>query len=372
MIKKLFAVPAVLCLLASVSWAQGGKALRSFSKAVRRPVVYVPVQAARTSFAVPARLYKIYRADLHNLYFENIIPAVKYPKLSRQNNQLLEQGLKYFEYNEEVFSSHASEIANLIKSEVYPRRVPYAQLLPQKLDVLYIGEIHGQPRVRAEVKDLLKSLKTVYPGRRIYLAAERIPSDGNIVVSEENLIRDEAALAEALEIEENELDLLVDPVDVLQTALREEIPLLGLEDIDLLLRLSTPEGKAFPTDEEFESFAESAVGMRVRNEAFARRLRALRRFDPEALVVVYGGIDHMAYHNKFSVPSLVQGKSFVVQMLTPFALRGTNPLFLNFRETEEIRRGFASSPDAKLVESWTEPTSFNQILGNDLTVIVHE
>lgn len=372
MIKKLFAVPAVLCLFVSASWAQAGKALKTLDTAVRRAVVSVPVKSARTSFSVPSRLYKTYGPDLHNLYFEHTLPAVKYPKLALQNNQLIGQGLKRFEYNEAVFSAHASEIAGLIKSEVYPRRVPYAEFLPKKLDVLYIGEIHGQPRVQEEVKALIKSLKTVYPGRRIYLAAERIPSDGDFAVSEEDFIRDDAALAAALDIQEAELDLLVDSVDVLQTALREGIPVLGLENFGLLLQLSTPKGKEFPTDEEFESFAESPIGMQVRNHSFARRLRALRRFDPEALVVAYGGIDHMAYHNEFSVPSLVKGESFVVQMLVPFALRGTNPLFRHFREPDELRRRFASSPDAKLVESWAEPSSYNQILGNDLTVIVHE
>ena len=69
---------------------------------------------------------------------------------------------------------------------------------------------------------------------------------------------------------------------------------------------------------------------------------------------------------------MVGGKSFVVQIAVPAALSGNNPLFRFLREEPAVRDAFRASPDAKLVEWWGEPTRYNRLLGNDLTIIVHE
>lgn len=360
----------VLLLCAPSAWAQKG--LSTFKK--------LPQAAARsveTQFfkLVPARTLNLYGAELRALRASNQLSRKKYPRLARQNELLLRQSIDLFVRRERLFYEQAPAIARNIKSRVY-RSVPYAELLPENIDVLYIGEVHGVPRVQKEIGTLVKSLRTVYPGRKIYLAAESVPAAYDLDFSVDDLVRGPEVLAERLrevaDLTGMKAEELLPLFSVVQAALEEQIPVLGLESEGSLFQFASPEKGGEPTDEDYEAVVTSLVGMEFRNKGFAQGVSMLRAAEPDALVVVYGGIDHFAYHQPSSVPSLVAGKSFVVQVTVPGALPDSNPLFKNFRESESIRRDFASSPDAKLVEFWKEPTEFNQILGNDLTIIVHE
>lgn len=262
-----------------------------------------------------------------------------------------------------------------IESRVY-NRVPYSELLPEDAEVLYIGEVHGVPRVQQEIVTLVKSLREAYPGRKIYLAAEGVPAAFDLDFSTDDLIHTREALLERLrkaaDLADVEITEMAASSSVVMAAVEAGIPVLGLESEGALCRLATPKGREMPTEEEYEQVATSLAGMEFRNRGFAEGIKVLRKADPDALVVVYGGIDHLAYHQLFSVPALVGGKSFVVQVTVPAALAESNPLFRYFKEPEDIRSAFKASPDAKLTEYWKEPSSFNQLLGNDLTVIVHE
>lgn len=365
-------ITAVLVWLLSVSFccAQKGmiKAGRNLPAASR-----AATQSALRQLS-PA-LMGTYGRELRALEAANRFSAKQYPRLAHHNKILLDRAVNLFVEQEKLFSSHAAEIVGNIQSRVY-KQVPYTRLLPQHIDVLYIGEIHGVERVQGEIQTLVKSLRSIYPGRKIYLAAESVPAafDGNF--SAEDLLYTAEELtgrlredADMLGVEEAEE---LSSFDVIRAALEEEIPVLGLESEAFILQLATPKGRAFPTPKQYEQVVTSLSGMELRNTLFAKGISFLRQFDPEALIVVYGGIDHMAYHQPGALPSRVGGKSFVVQVTVPAALHESNPLFKNFLESPEIRRAFNASPAAKLVESWKEPTLFNQVLGNDLTVIVHE
>lgn len=364
---------AVLVLLLACSWAQAQKNVIKLGRNVSRGVARATEQQFLKS--VPARTLSLYGLELRALVASNRLPANAFPKLARRNDLLTHQAVNLFVSQEKLFLEQAPLLVEKIESRVY-NRVPYAALLPKDAEVLYIGEIHGVPRVQQEIVTLVKSLRTVYPGRNIYLAAEGVPASFDLDYSTDDLIYTQEALLERLheaaELADMEMTELVASSSVVLAAVEAGIPVLGLESEGALCRLATPKGRKMPTEEEYQQVVTSLAGMEFRNRGFAKGINVLRKADPDALIVVYGGIDHLAYHQLSSVPALVGGKSFVVQVTVPAALAESNLLFRHFKEPEEIRRAFNASPDAKLAEYWKEPTSFNQLLGNDLTVIVHE
>lgn len=366
-------VSAAIVLLFSFSpcWAQNklvksaAKSSASISRAVERSLLK----------SVPRSVLNKYGRELWALAEGNRLPARLYPEFSRHNDLLLEKALRQFVEQEKAFSANAPEIVGNIQSAVY-RRVPYAQFLPKDVDVLYIGEIHQELRVQTEIKNLILSLRDIYSDRKIYLAAESVSAVADKDFSTEDLLFSRKDLSARLRETEELLGLEylenLPSFDVVRAALDENIPVLGLEDEGVLLWCASPEGCPYPTAKQYERFAVSLSGMQLRNQVFAEKITALRQTDPSALVVVYGGIDHFAYHQPDALSTLVGGKSFVIQVTVPNALPASNPLFKNIRESADIRRRFNASPDAKLVENWGKPSPFNQILGNDLTIIVHE
>ena len=160
---------------------------------------------------------------------------------------------------------------------------------------------------------------------------------------------------------------------ILQTALQSNMGVFGMEDVQAVIKASTPRGFNFPTIMQYGDYATSLEGMSFRNEIFASRVKELQKMDPDALIVVYGGLGHMSYHEYASLPTLVGGESFVIQYSVPAALITINPLFSYLRQDPHLRNAFRSSKDAKLVEWWKQnPSSYRHLLGNDLTVIVHQ
>lgn len=371
MMKRCALLASVLLFFFSPVWAQKNvaKLERNLAQNVAR------ITKRQLLKRVPAKLQKRYSYDIHSLIDGNRLSLKAYPALALHNDALLSRALDQFVEQERIFSEHSADIAANIASRVYDR-VPYALLLPKEVDVLYLGEIHSIPRVQQEIGTIVKSLRAVYPGRNIYLAAESVPAAFGRPFSKEDLIFSPQELERRVELVAElaglEVPEVLDSFSVIYQAFEENIPVLGLEKEEDLLHFATPEGRDFPTEKQYEQVVTSLVGMKWRNLNFAKGINMLRAADPAALVVVYGGMDHFAYHQPSAVPALVNGKPFVVQVAVPSALPGANPLFMHFSESNDIRRGFNRSPDAKLAEFWKKPTSLNQILGNDLTIIVHE
>lgn len=371
MMKRWGILASVFLFIFSPVWAQkkpaklGGNLVRTVERVTKRQLLK----------QVPARLQKVYRYDIHSLIDDNRLSLKAYPSLALYNDALLSRALDRFVEQEKIFSQHLSDISAGIGSRVYDS-VPYAAFLPKDVDILFLGEVHSVPRVQREIGTIVKSLRKIYPDRNIYLAAESVPAVYGADFSKEDLISSPAELERRVEVVAElaglEVPEVLDSFSVIYQAFEENIPVLGLEKEEALLYFATPEGRDYPTEKQYEQIVTSLVGMKFRNLNFAKGINMLRAADPDALVVVYGGMDHFAYHQPSAVPSFVKGKSFVVQVSVPSALAGANPLFLHFSESEDIRRGFNRSPDAKLAEFWKKPSPLNQVLGNDLTIIVHE
>lgn len=324
---------------------------------------------------LPAPVLRKYGGLLYESHLAERISARAYPLLSKCNDRLAAQSLRKFVSLEESFLTHQQDIAANIQSRVM-HHVAYGDFLPQNADVLYIGEVHQEAFVQEEISNLIKSLREVYPRRNIYLAAESVPSAGGVdfsagdlIFSRETLHKRLAEEAELLGLEEHEVFA---SAQVIETALSAKIPVLGLENEEVLLEFARTERGEYPTVEQYEQVVTSFAGMEFRNQGFARLINGLRAYDPEALVVFYGGIEHAAYHHVSALPDMVKGRPFVVQVTVPGALHETHPIYKNFREGEEIREEFHKSSAARLVEWWKEPGEYHRILGSDLTIIVHE
>lgn len=309
---------------------------------------------------------KHYVFYLQERFFTAPLDPSAYPVLSRQNDARIFSALRDFAEQAVRFETDFPRITSQIKNYIFTNEIPYARFLPKDLDVLYIGEVHGETRVQKEIVSLVRQLPSIYPGRTIYLAAEGVPTLEEWT-AEENLILTLDELADRID-----LAAPIKSIQVVTAALDAQIPLYGLEDEVALILASRPPKQKLPTLQQYDNYAVSLEGMNFRNRLFARKIRELQVYDPGALIVVYGGIDHMAYHSPSSLPSMIKGKSFVVQVTIPSQLGVSNPLFAHMILDEPLYQQFHSSPDAKVLESWKSPTSYNRLLGNDLTVIVHE
>lgn len=314
---------------------------------------------------LPPAVMKAHGADLMLSHLSLQLDPNVYPSYGPKNDARILRSIQRFIDDYGTFHIKAPEIAANIASRVIKGRVPYHAYLPQNAQNLYLGEVHNVPGLAAEIENLVRALPEAYPGRKIYLATEFLPAFENIPFSVENAVTDPREIAQLLEGTPRA------STRVLNAALEAGIPVIGLEPETAILQEIVRETSSYPTPEMYEEFATSFEGMRFRNRAWSKYLRALRAAEPDALIVVYAGFGHVGYSEDFNLSSLLGGRSFVVLFTTPEFLPLNNPLFRYLRETPDIRGQFRSSPDAKLVEKWKKDTGLKKIMGTDMTVILH-
>lgn len=339
----------------------GGPLVKGGKKAVQSFTL------GNTHLKLPPKMMQMYRFDLQTRFFDYQINAARYPVLSARNDGKMLQGIIGFKADLASFRQHIHQIANNIESEVFVGNIDYKKFLPQDIDYLYIGELHKETRIQQEIAQIIHELPKIYPDRTIYLATEMVPAKEELLDDLSQLPYSRKAMLSFLEGAEEYFSS-----KVIRAALDENIPVVGLEPQVAIMNESLADGKDFLSKEDFEEYASSLEGMYFRNNFWAGVINELRRRDPAALVVVYAGIDHVAYHNPSAVSTLVEGKSFVIQVAIPGYLRSINPFFRHFKESDAIRKQFHSSDDAKLVNSWVISQKYNRLLGNDLSIVVHE
>ena len=359
MIKKLLTILFILSMCNGAF--AGGSLVKGGKKAVQTFTL------GNTHIKLPPKMVQMYHFDLQTRFFDYQINAARYPVLSARNDARMLSGIIGFKADLAAFKKHSQQIAENIDSEVIEGKVDYKKFLPQDIDYLYIGELHKETRIQQEISQIVRDLPKIYPNRTIYLATEMVPAKEVPWDDLSILPYSKKAMLSLLEGAEE-----YNSSWVIQAALDENIPVVGLEPQIAIMNEALVDGKDFLSQEDFNDYASSLEGMHFRNNYWAGVIKELRRRDPSALVVVYAGIDHVAYHNPSALPTLVGGKSFVVQVLIPKYLRTVNPLFRHFKESDVILKQFFSSDNAKLVNSWVVSQKFNLLLGNDLSIIVHE
>jgi hypothetical protein len=357
--KKLVIVFIGICL-STFSFANG-----SLVKGGKQIVQTATLGNMRIKF--PPKVARTYQAEIQERFFTSKINAVEYPVLSARNDAKIFSSIIQFKADLVTFQTHAQKIAKNIKSKVYLGAVPYKKYLPQDVDYLYIGEIHHESRIQKEVAQILSQLPAIYPNRPIYLAAEILFANEIPFSEQEELAYPEEVMRAWLE-ESAEHQI----APIIRTALDNNIRMVGLDPLMQLMSGAAVDEKVFLSKSDFEDYVSSAEGITFRNTYWSRIIKEIHRRDPSALVVVYGGIDHVAYHNYSAVPSLVGGKGFVLQVLIPPYLPFVNPFFKHFQESSSNYNLFHSSENAKLVNFWIDPKKYNRLLGADLSVLVHE
>ncbi|MBR4682391.1 MAG: hypothetical protein IKP06_03710 [Elusimicrobiaceae bacterium] len=166
--------------------------------------------------------------------------------------------------------------------------------IPKETSCLLLGEYHDVDDIRLNIAKLLTTLREQNPKRPIVLLTEFLP--------------------ERSIFGRNTLGTYKNLIPVWLAADQAKILVLGLEPNFVLNNHSSrPLDPKFPISKDAEtSIWASYEGLRVRNNYWATFINGLRQTMPkvhpelsDALFIVYAGDGHTAYHEPYSLPSLL-------------------------------------------------------------------
>lgn len=174
-----------------------------------------------------------------------------------------------------------------------------ASLIEEDVSQIYIGEFHRLFAVQHSVLEFLRALRERFPKRKIVVLSEFLIQDVPVSVQLASMWKAEGSY-----------------VAIFSGASKMGMPLYGLEPFGLV-----NEGKeevvlapaaGLQKEESPFSIWLSPEGMRLRNKAWAQKIREVRQENPNALFVVYAGAAHLAYNEIYGLPNLFpEEKSFV-------------------------------------------------------------
>lgn len=216
---------------------------------------------------------------------------VRYERLAEQNELLAEQArtrrledIKYFLDNRDFFKSKVTFFET--------KKINYIKRIPPVAKTILIGEYHDR-LVLDDVLEIIRQYKQAYPNKRLYYASEFIQDSGKDAMPV--LLTTQSAVDEQLRH--------VNYVVLMDDLLRLGVPIVGLE-----------RPRYFPEIQKETEFAAdvSFVGMKERNRHWAKIINQLRAKDPEAVIFVHAGIEHLTYHTLNSLPSFLKNAKTVV------------------------------------------------------------
>lgn len=366
--KKIFLSLILFALLSTVAHAQKTSLVRSLARPFARGGRDFAVAVGNYQVVIPNVVRQVVASDLvHDYFLFGAINPQHYPRLSAQNEALTFRAFQNFAADAQQFQKQFPQIANQVRVEIAHGSLNYSQWLPQDPGIIYLGEIHGHQNVQREVLSFLRQLSHQYPQRPIILATEFLSFDPSVSLPENIIasVDDVQAYFDRGNPAGN-WNVLKDALSI------PNVYLIGLENHAVLHRILKRSDGGLTT-EEYDDFMGTYAGMNLRNRLFARTLTRLQELAPEALIVAYGGISHFSLHEEGSVPSLVPGKNFIIQLATPESLPYANLLNASLSVSEPSLHMFEKSSAAKIVAGWKSPFSdYRHLLGNDLSVIVHD
>ena len=292
----------------------------------------------------------------------------------------------------DIVASLRKEFYSSLRSDLFhPLRedFPYDRYVPsQNLDVIYLGVAH-YGHVENNIVNWVRAIKRKYPTRHIYFATEYV-WDTSIPRTAEDIapikiLRNKQQLL--LQLEEADYHRY----SFLQSVIDEGVPVVGIEPTTTMLAEAYKEAGVHLFDEliilRLNNLATSEVGLVKRNQIWAEHIRQIRAQDPDALVIVCGGAQHVAYSSSYSVPQLLKElKGFVIVQLHRLGKEALNPVLsqLEDRTYQQFVREAARSADrtdAHYVLTFKSPTeegprtsenltSFKRAVGADVVVVV--
>ena len=235
----------------------------------------------------------------------------------------------------------------------------------------------------------VRAIKRKFPTRNIYFATEyvwdtTIPRTAEDIAPIKILRNKQQLLLHLEEADYHRYSFLQDVID-------EGVPVVGIEPTSAMIAEVYQEAGIQLYDEllyqRFENLATSEVGLAKRNKIWEAHVRQIREQDPDALVVVCGGAQHLAYSSSYSLPQLLEDlKGFVIMQVNRSGKESINPILskLEDRSYQQFVREAARSADrtdARYVLTFKSPTdegartpenlaTFKRVVGADVVVVV--
>jgi len=177
------------------------------------------------------------------------------------------------------------------------------QKIPQTVNTVFVGELHGTAQTKDAVGLLLNQLRQIHPEREILLFTEFLPEHFEWEEKLPDWYQRPFLQIPGFEVENQKM---------LWTQARAlNIPVIGLE-----VKIAWLNRKIIPRFKPTRTAVPAALtGMKFRNEHFMKTLQEYRAKHPDALFVVYTGKGHVLYNNPFSLANqLPAEKTFVLSI----------------------------------------------------------
>lgn len=278
------------------------QAWQKMDKDARRLLIPVQSPIQNNFFWVGENLSELY-AD--NPILKNAPVSVKRSYFQAANNRLVPQVLNQRIKNLWWLKQHRAVLETAVRP-LAPTPQNLAAQIPVDTQYWFIGEEHGQPKVRQTIADVLSAFMAQHPDRQIVFFTEFLAQGANA--------KDAVAYAN--------LGVYKGHATVWNVVHKAGIELVGLEprlvrgNQHLQTRFdAVPDGIASEN-----SIWISLEGMRLRNKAWVDLMQKYRQKYPKALFVVHCGEAHSDYLEPFSLGlSFPKEKTFVSAFYTSTA-----------------------------------------------------
>ncbi len=224
------------------------------------------------------------------------------------------------------------------------------QLSNEKMIIL--GEVYFCRSVQKTVKDLLLTLKTHNPDRRIVLFTEfldlPIKGNSNKYTPETYFWRPESPVQAVTSEVLNKADYAF---EVFESLLKGGVEIYPLEDPVQMNIFHKVNIKTFREDIYRDSF----ISVMLRKKSWVRviesKMREIRLTDPDALFVVYAGMGHTSWLSPYSLPKLFSTENPTVVEMVENKVEPLNSLYFVWNKEEP----FFNKVQQPTLHQWTGP-----------------
>lgn len=224
--------------------------------------------------------------------------------------------------------------------------------IPKNIDYLLLGEEHDISNISALLVRFLRQYRAQNPQRQIFFLTEFLPKGSLKTLKLQDMKTFDPDYAK-----------------VMQTAVKLGMSVRGLEPRAVYFSTATVQttGMDFgvPLSEKVLAGA-TPEGLRMRNRAWMADIKALRKRHPDALFIIYVGIEHVHYLTPFSIgKQLPQDKTYLISIMSQNEASPTISDWLDF--AGQRKYPFL----AQRILTWNDP-ALCRAAGFDLRLLVQD
>lgn len=174
------------------------------------------------------------------------------------------------------------------------------QMIPPETQYILLGEEHDFMQIQLFVANFLQAYRQKYPERQIIFLTEFLPAEADYSKVLKLMLQYSPAYGQ-----------------VMLWALTHGISVKGLEIPHVFFQDTWAVGDpAFGADYNLYSMWVLPEGIRLRNRFWLQEIKKWREQYPQAVFIIYAGMDHVAYNTPFSIAKeLPSDGTFVAQLL---------------------------------------------------------